>query len=111
MWSEEYEQRAAQMRERNQRERLALSLGREHLRIAETISATRAIERHYTPREIGSLWKLHPSSIIRMFREEPGVLKIGKKSSKRGRRSHLMLRVPESVLQRVHRRLTVGETA
>jgi hypothetical protein len=109
MWSEEYEQRAAQMRERNQRERLASSLGHEHLRIAEATSSTGAIERHYTPREISSLWKLHASSIIRIFRDEPGVLKIGKKSSTRGR-SYVTLRVPESVLQRVHRRLAVGGT-
>ena len=45
MWSEEYERRAAEMRQRNERERLAARLGEDHLRIAEMTAGTGAIRR------------------------------------------------------------------
>jgi hypothetical protein len=107
MWSEEYERRAGEMRNRQERERLAARLGEEHLRIAEMTAATGAGERHYTVRELGALWKLSTSSIARIFRDEPGVLKIGREQPRRGRRRYITLRIPESVVQRVYRRLTV----
>ncbi len=106
MWSEEYERRAAAMRHRNESDRLALRLGQEHLRIAEATAATGAIERHYTVKELGALWKLSSSTVIRIFRDEPGVLKIGRER-RRGRRSNVTLRIPESVVQRVYRRMVV----
>jgi hypothetical protein len=106
MWSEEYERRAAAMRRRNESDQLALRLGQEHLRIAEATAATGAIERHYTVKELGALWKLSGSTVIKIFRDEPGVLKIGRER-RRGRRSHMTLRIPESVVQRVYRRMVV----
>src|ERR1019366_6554050 len=105
MWSHEYERRAAEMRHRN--DRLAARLGHEHLRIAEATPSTGALERHYTVKEIGAVWRLSASSITRIFRDEPGVLKIGCAQSRRGRRSHTTLRIPESVVQRVYLRLLV----
>jgi hypothetical protein len=107
MWSDDFERRAAEMRDRNERERLASRLGHEHLRIAETVGATGALERHYSVQEIGELWQLSGTTVARLFRNEPGVLKIGRAQQRRGRRSHTTLRIPESVVQRVHRRLTV----
>ena len=107
MWSEEFERRAAEMRQRNDRERLASRIGHEQLRIAEAVATKGAIERHYTVQEIGELWNLHPSTITRLFRDEPGVLKLGSMRSRRGRRSYVTLRIPASVVERVHRRLTV----
>ncbi len=54
MWSSEYGRRAAEMRERNEREHLATRLGHDHLWIAEvTAPTTGAIERHYSVKEIG----------------------------------------------------------
>jgi hypothetical protein len=107
MWSEEYERRAAEMRQRQERERLAARLGEEHLRIAEMTAATGAVERHYTAKELGALWKLSTTTVARLFHDEPGVLKIGRDKPRRGRRSYTTLRIPESVVQRVYRRLTV----
>jgi len=108
MWSNEFERRAAEMRERNEREREASRIGHEHLRIAELTRSNGAVERHYTVPEISTLWKLSGSSIIRIFQDEPGVLKIGPTKPRRGRRTRITLRIPEAVLQRVHRRMSVG---
>jgi transcriptional regulator GlxA family with amidase domain len=107
MWSEEYERRAAEMRRQAEREQLASRLGHEHLRIAEATAQTGAVERHYTVKDLGALWKLSTTTVARLFRDEPGVLKIGRDQPRRVRRSYTTLRIPESVVQRVYRRLVV----
>ncbi len=107
MWSEEFEHRAAEMRQRNERNRLASRIGHEHLRIAEMTAATCATERHYTVKELAATWKLSPSTVTRIFRDEPGVLKIGRAGTRRGPRTYVTLRIPESVVQRVYRMLVV----
>lgn len=66
--------------------------------------ATTAAEHHYTVQEIAELWKVSPDTVRRTFAGEPGVLVIG-----RGRRA--LLRVPESVLSRVHNRMSSGKRA
>jgi len=60
-----------------------------------------ATERHYTIPEIAKLWKLSDDKVRLMFRDLPGVVKIGtpERCHKRG---YVTLRVPESVLQKVH---------
>ena len=107
MWSEEHERRAAEMRQRNEREKLASRIGPEHLRIAEITAATCATLRHYTVVEIAATWKLSPNTVTRIFRDEPGVLKIGREHASRGHRGYVTLRIPEAVVQRVYRRLVV----
>jgi hypothetical protein len=84
-------------------------------RIAERIQAAlekqrpavvspQAHERHYTASEIAEMWRLDASTVRRLFRDVPGVLKIGERGVRRGRqREHLTIRVPESVLHRFHR--------
>jgi hypothetical protein len=62
-------------------------------------------ERHYTPEEIADLWRFDVKTIREMFRNEAGVLKFGKPAS-RSRRTYTTLRIPESVMQRVYRRMT-----
>lgn len=107
MWSEEHERRAAEMRQRNDRDRLASRIGHEQLRIAEMTAATCANERHYTAKELALAWNVSPSTVTRIFRDEPGVLKIGREVARRGHRGYVTLRIPESVVQRVYRRLVV----
>src|SRR5580658_3613962 len=101
MWSEEHERRAAEMRQRNQRDRIAFQIGHEHLRVADAVGVHGALERHYTAKELGTLWNLSRDSIVRIFRDEPGVLKIGL-AKRRGCRRNVTLRIPESVVHRVH---------
>jgi transcriptional regulator GlxA family with amidase domain len=55
-------------------------------------------ERHYSVNDVAQLWGLSRDSVRRIFRREPGVLVIGDK--------YVTLRIPDSVLERVHRRLS-----
>jgi len=63
-----------------------------------------ALERHYTVKEVAEMWRLDEKMIRRIFGNEPGVVSIGSSES-RFRRAYRTLRIPESVLLRVHRRL------
>lgn len=62
-------------------------------------------ERKYTPRELAATHHLHESPIRRIFHDQPGVIRIGAAGSAR---SHLRLRIPESVARRVFAEMTVG---
>ena len=92
------------MRQRNEREKLASRIGYEHLRIAEITAATCATERHYAVRELAATWKVSPNTVTRIFRDEPGILKIGREHARRGHRVHVTLRIPEAVVQKVYRK-------
>ncbi len=65
-------------------------------------------ETHYRVSELAEMWKLSASTISRLFRDEPGVLKIGKRRRRIGR-PHLVLVIPESVAARVKARLSSAE--
>jgi hypothetical protein len=62
-----------------------------------------ALERHYSVIEVAKLWGLSENTIRRMFTGEPGVVEWGSEES-RFKRAYRTMRIPESVLQRVHRR-------
>jgi hypothetical protein len=66
----------------------------------------RYAERHYSVGEIAELWGLSTEMIRKIFDREPGVIALGNESRLRGRRRYVTLRIPESVLQRVHRRFS-----
>ena len=63
-----------------------------------------ALEKHYSISELVQLWGLSEKTIRRMFMDEPGVVKWGHEE-RRFKRAYMTLRIPESVVQRVHRRL------
>jgi hypothetical protein len=60
-----------------------------------------ANERHYLVGEVANLWKFSPDTIRAIFRERPGVVKLGT-AARRDKRGYVSLRIPESVLQQVH---------
>jgi len=62
-------------------------------------------KRHYSVAEIAFLWNLSSDKVRRLFEAEPGVLVLGGAQSRYGRRRHRTLRIPESVAERVYRRL------
>ncbi len=62
-------------------------------------------EKHFKPEELADLWGVSTETIRSIFREEPGVLKIGKTGSKY-RRGYVTLRIPMEVAERVHQRLS-----
>jgi hypothetical protein len=69
-------------------------------------------EPHYTPEEIADLWKLSVDAVRKQFQNEPGVLVIEGDGTRYGRRRYRTLRIPASVAERVHRRLSrVGRNA
>lgn len=63
-----------------------------------------ALERHYSVGEIVKLWGLSAKTVRRIFADEPDVILWGHEEE-RFKRAYRTLRVPESVLQRVHRRI------
>ena len=65
-----------------------------------------AIEPHYSVKDVAEMWKLSDEAIRRLFRTEPGVIKLGADDSyRRRKRDYVTLRIPESVLLRVHEKL------
>lgn len=65
-------------------------------------------EQHYTITELSERWGLSTVTVARIFRNEPGVLKLQQPSliRTRKRRARVTLRVPASVAERVHASLT-----
>jgi phage terminase Nu1 subunit (DNA packaging protein) len=60
-------------------------------------------ERHYSVDELASTWAVSTDFVRRLFSHEPGVVVFCK--HRPGRRVYRVLRVPESVARRVHRRM------
>jgi hypothetical protein len=63
------------------------------------------IERHYAVAEIAAKWNLSTDKVRELFQNEPGVLVIGERTPRHKRR-YITLRIPQSVLERVHSRLS-----
>ncbi len=61
-----------------------------------------ALEKHYRVRELASLWGFSDNTIIRLFADEPGVIRL---ESETLRRKYTTLSIPESIALRVHERL------
>jgi hypothetical protein len=62
-----------------------------------------ATEQHFTPQQLAELWGVSAETIREIFRDEPGVLKIGSTGA-RYKRGYQTLRIPLSVAERVHTR-------
>jgi hypothetical protein len=58
-------------------------------------------ERHYAVQEVALMWHISPDAIRKLFRNEPGVLILGDKVGRR-KRPYTTMRIPQSVLERVH---------
>ena len=69
--------------------------------------ATTALEHHYRPDEIAEMWGLGVKVVRQIFAAEPGVLRVDR-PEKRNKRGYCTMRIPESVVIRVHKRLTGG---
>jgi len=63
------------------------------------------MERHFSVAEIAALWNLSADKVREIFEHEAGVVKIGNAHPYRKRR-YITLRVPHSVVERVHVRLS-----
>jgi hypothetical protein len=61
-----------------------------------------ALEKHYRVKELAALWGFCDKTIMKMFADEPGVIRLSSGSS--GKRRYVTLSIPESVALRVHER-------
>lgn len=69
---------------------------------------TSSAERHYMPAEVAAIWGLSIDSVRRLFECEPGVLVMDNGRLTVSKRRYRTLRIPQSVLDRVHRRLSIA---
>jgi transcriptional regulator GlxA family with amidase domain len=63
-----------------------------------------ALERHFSVEELAVLWGMSQDFVRRLFVHEPGVVVFC--NPRRGTRVYRTLRIPQSVAERVHRRMT-----
>jgi hypothetical protein len=63
-------------------------------------------ERHYSVDELAAAWGMSDDFVRRMFVHEPGVVLFVR--HRPGKRTYRVLRIPESVANRVHRRMSKG---
>jgi hypothetical protein len=71
-----------------------------------TPSAVLMMERHFTVQELAGMWNFSGDFIHERFRDEPGVIHTQKKNS-RGKRGYGVLRIPQSVAERVYAKMVV----
>lgn len=64
-------------------------------------------EEVFTPEEVAKQKKLHPTTIRKMFIDEPGVIRMGHAGTGRTRQ-YFTLRIPASTVERVFKRMTVA---
>jgi hypothetical protein len=64
------------------------------------------LELHYSVKQIAASWGLCENAVRDIFRNEPGVVRIHRPKS-RNKRAYTTLRIPRSVVERVHCRMSV----
>jgi hypothetical protein len=60
-----------------------------------------ALEHHFSIPEIAQLWNLSPGAVRNIFRDRGDVIHLGNGETRK-KRGYLTLRIPESVVVRVH---------
>ena len=84
---------------------ISLGRGRSFTYQGKTYKNLIVDEKHFSPSDLAKAWGVNVETIRNVFREEPGVVKIGAKLPSH-KRSYLTLRIPQSVAVRVHKRLS-----
>lgn len=70
----------------------------------EVAPTLRCTQTHFTVGQLAKKWGLSDSTVLRLFKMEPGVMRIGNINSRK--RAKVSLRIPEDVAERVHAKLT-----
>jgi hypothetical protein len=70
----------------------------------EQQSAAAALEKHYRVQDVMEMWHFSHAVVTREFADEPGVIRLSNPGI--GTRKYVTLSIPESVVLRVHLRLT-----
>ncbi len=71
-----------------------------------TYGVDATFDRHFTLEEIATNWHVSVDTVRRIFQDEPGVVVLVR--ARPGRRTYRTIRIPESVVLRVHRRMQRG---
>ena len=69
------------------------------------VQCSRLFEQHFSPAELADEWNLSEDTVRRIFERESDFL-IFEDPARRSSRRRRTLRIPESVAERVHRRLS-----
>jgi hypothetical protein len=83
---------------------ISLGRGRSFTYRGKTYTNMIVDERHFSPSDLAKAWGVSAETIRLTFREEPGVLRL--RQPTKGKRPYVLLRIPHSVAERVHRRLS-----
>jgi len=64
-----------------------------------------ATEHHYSVKQVPEMWGISEATIRRVFCDEPGVLAVSmpQLTKNRKHKPHVLLRIPASVVARVHK--------
>jgi hypothetical protein len=84
---------------------ITLGRGRPFIYQGETYTNLIVDEKHFSPADLAKAWGVSAETVRQIFREEPGVLRLGS-GGNRQTRSYVSLRIPQSVAVRVHARLS-----
>lgn len=57
--------------------------------------------------QVAEMWSLSENKIRELFRDEPGVFQTQLRTLRSRKRQNVSLRIPESILLRVHRQMIV----
>jgi hypothetical protein len=63
-------------------------------------------EQHFSPKDLASKWGVSEQTIRNLFEKESDVLRYGNPESSRSRRRYINVKIPQSVAERVHKRLS-----
>lgn len=72
-------------------------------------ATSRYQEHHYAVAEIAAMWNLSEDTVRRLFKDEPGVLVIRDWQPRGRKRRYTTLRIPESVVARVHSTMSLSK--
>jgi hypothetical protein len=75
-------------------------------RLDNSSIALLAHDQHFTVQQVAATWGVSEDLVRELFQDEAGVLQIT--NPKRGRRRYVSLRIPKSVVERVHRKMMCG---
>jgi hypothetical protein len=84
---------------------ISLGRGRSFTYQGKTYTNLIVDEKHFSPSDLAKAWGVSAETVRQIFREEPGVLRLGANDGKHAR-SYVTLRIPQSVAVRVHARLS-----
>ena len=68
------------------------------------------LERHCSVQEVAGAWRISDACVRRLFEDQPGVLHISmpRLLHNRKHKPHVLLRIPASVVERLHQQWSTG---